>query len=72
MNKKLGSLILGLIISGTLIGCLAVSAREIASNCQSEYRLSIASPMSSDRVDFDIVKGEPARNNMKDLTSESL
>lgn len=72
MNKKLGSLILGLIISGTLIGCLAVSAREIADINREEYRLSLTSPMPSDKVDFDIVKGEPARNNMKDLTSESL
>ena len=72
MNKKLGSLILGLIISGTLVGGLAVSAREIADINREEYRLSLTSPMSSDKVDFDIVKGEPARNSMKDLTSESL
>lgn len=72
MNKKLGSLILGLIISGTLVGGLAVSAREIASNYQSEYRLSLTSPMSSDKVDFDIAKGEPARNSVRGLSSESL
>ena len=72
MNKKLGSLILGLIISGTLIGCLAVSAKGIADINREEYRLSLTSPMPSDKVDFDIVKGEPARNSMRGLSLESL
>lgn len=72
MNKKAGSLILGLIVSGTLIGGLAVSAKDIADNNKEEYRLSLVNPMVSDKVDLDIAKGEPARAKMGEISGSVL